>query len=78
MTYAGYDSDYGYNVIIDHGGGLETRYAHCSSLSVTAGQYVEMGEEIGRVGNTGDSEGPHLHFEVYKYGTRVNPLPYIT
>ncbi len=78
VTYAGYDSDYGYNVIIDHGGGLETRYAHCSSLSVTAGQYVEMGEEIGRVGNTGDSEGPHLHFEVYKYGTRVNPLPYIT
>ncbi len=78
VTYAGYDSDYGYNVIIDHGGGLKTRYAHCSSLSVTAGQYVEMGEEIGRVGNTGDSEGPHLHFEVYKYGTRVNPLPYIT
>ncbi|HIR53797.1 MAG TPA: M23 family metallopeptidase [Candidatus Onthovicinus excrementipullorum] len=58
--------------------GLKTRYAHCSSLNVTAGQYVEVGEVIGRVGNTGRSEGAHLHFEVIRYGQRVNPLPYIT
>ena len=78
VEYAGYRSDYGWNVVIDHGGGLKTRYAHCSSLSITAGQYVEMGEEIGRVGNTGDSDGAHLHFEVIVNGRRVNPLPYIT
>lgn len=79
VEHAAYDWDYGYNVIIDHGGGLKTRYAHCSSLSVTAGQYVEMGEVIGRVGNTGAlSRGAHLHFEVIRYGERINPLPYIT
>ena len=78
VEYADFRDDYGWNVIIDHGGGLKTRYAHCSSLNVTAGQYVEVGEVIGRVGNTGRSEGAHLHFEVIRYGQRVNPLPYIT
>lgn len=79
VEHATYDWDYGYNVIINHGGGLKTRYAHCSSISVAAGQYVEMGDEIGRVGNTGKlSRGAHLHFEVIRYGERINPLPYIT
>lgn len=79
VEHATYDWDYGYNVIINHGGGLKTRYAHCSSICVTEGQYVEMGDEIGRVGNTGKlSRGAHLHFEVIRYGERINPLPYIT
>lgn len=78
VEYAGYDGDYGYNIIINHGSGLKTRYAHCSSLGVSYGEYVEKGQAIGRVGSTGNSTGPHLHFEVYKYGTRVNPLDYIS
>lgn len=77
VEYAGYRSDYGYNVVINHGGGVKTRYAHCSSLGVSAGEYVEKGQAIGRVGSTGQSTGAHLHFEVYVNGSRVNPLPYI-
>ena len=78
VEYAGYDSDYGYNVIINHGGGLKTRYAHCSSLGVSYGEYVEKGQAIARVGNTGNSYGAHLHFEVIVNGSRVNPLNYIS
>lgn len=78
VEYAGYDSDYGYNVIINHGGGLKTRYAHCSSLGVSSGEYVEKGQAIARVGNTGNSFGAHLHFEVIVNGSRVNPLGYIS
>ena len=78
VEYAAYDGDYGYNIIINHGGGLKTRYAHCSSMGVSYGEYVEKGQAIGRVGSTGRSTGPHLHFEVYQYGTRVNPMGYIS
>ena len=77
VVYSGYDSDYGYNVIIDHGTGIKTRYAHASELYVSAGQVVSGGEHIAAVGSTGYSTGNHLHFEVIVNGTRVNPAPYI-
>lgn len=67
---------YGYHVKIDHGGGMETLYAHCSAIAVTAGQPVQQGEVIGYVGSTGNSTGDHLHFEVWENGQKVNALNY--
>jgi len=72
------NSGYGNYVVIQHDDGtLSTLYAHCSSVSVKVGQRVEQGDVIGKVGNTGNSTGPHLHFEVRKNGTPVNPDQYI-
>jgi len=68
---------YGYNVIIEHGGGISTLYGHMSSIDVVQGQYVEKGEVIGAEGSTGRSTGPHVHFEVRINGAKVNPLSYI-
>ncbi len=77
VVYAGWYYDYGYYVKIDHGNGLYTTYAHLYSISVVEGQLVSNGQQIGRVGNSGYSKGPHLHFEVIKDGVRVNPKKYI-
>ena len=77
VEYAGWDGAYGNCIVINHGNGLKTRYAHCMTLYVSSGEYVERGEVIGLVGSTGRVTGPHLHFEVIRNGTRVNPLPYI-
>lgn len=68
---------YGYCVDIDHGNGYATRYAHCSSLTVSTGTYVQKGQIIGYVGNTGQSYGAHLHFEIRYNGTPVNPSNYV-
>lgn len=72
-----YSESYGYNVLIYHGDGIETRYAHLSALNVVQGEYVEQNQIVGWSGNTGDSTGPHLHFEVIKRGVHVDPLKYI-
>lgn len=77
VTFAGWDGNYGKCVVINHGNGLVTRYAHCSSLSVSVGDSVSRGQTIGTRGSTGRSSGPHLHFEVMSGGSRVNPLNYL-
>ena len=77
VTFAGYSGAYGYLIKIDHGDGFATWYAHCSRISVSAGQKVYKGQSIGAVGSTGRSTGPHLHFQVMKNGTAVNPLRYL-
>ena len=76
IVYAGWYYNYGYYVKIDHGNGLYTTYAHLNSISVVQGQRVSNGQQIGKVGNTGYSTGPHLHFEVIKNGVKVNPKNY--
>jgi murein DD-endopeptidase MepM/ murein hydrolase activator NlpD len=68
---------YGYNVIINHGGGVSTLYGHMSQIDVNVGDYVEAGQLIGAEGSTGRSTGPHVHFEVRIGGSMVNPLSYI-
>lgn len=70
-------SSYGLYIAIEHGGDLQTRYAHMSRLAVRAGQQVRKGDVIGYVGSTGRSTGPHLHYEVRVAGQAVNPLPYM-
>ncbi len=76
VTLAGWNSGYGNCVIIDHGGGRATLYAHMSSFCVSAGQRVERGQHIGNVGSTGNSRGPHLHFEVLINGAAVDPMQF--
>jgi len=72
-----YNDGYGNYIIIDHGNGVKTLYAHCSKLYVSVGQYVAQGESIGAVGNTGNSTGPHLHLEVIVNGLKYNPQYYV-
>lgn len=71
------DSAFGYYILINHGNGKLTRYAHCSKLIVKEGQYVNRGQKIAEVGSTGNSTGPHLHFEVYINNKRENPRKYL-
>lgn len=70
-------SSYGLYIAIEHGGDIETRYAHMSRLAVAAGERVKKGDVIGYVGSTGRSTGPHLHYEVRVSGQAVNPIPYM-
>jgi murein DD-endopeptidase MepM/ murein hydrolase activator NlpD len=71
---AGWSGGYGLMIAIDHPGGMETRYGHLSRVAVTNGQYVPAGTLIGYVGSTGDSTGPHLHYEIRIDGQPINPL----
>ena len=77
VIFAGWYGGYGQTVIIDHGGGLSTLYAHNSRLLVQEGQSVQQGQAISAVGSTGLSTGPHLHFEVRQNGNPVDPAGYL-
>ena len=78
VSFAGYDdSGFGNLIIIDHGHGLKTYYAHLSEIKTEIGKKVKRWNQIGAVGNTGRSRGPHLHYEVRIYGVPVNPTNYI-
>lgn len=74
VLISGWNDSYGNQVLLDNGAGLSTRYAHMTQTAVTAGEAVTAGQVIGYVGNTGDSTGFHLHFEVMQNGVRVNPM----
>ena len=78
VTKAEYNKYYGNMVIIDHGGGVQTLYAHGSEIVVKLGQLVAQGETVLKVGSTGYSTGPHAHFEIRINGDTVNPLDYVT
>ena len=77
VTFSGSKGSYGYMVVVNHGNGIETYYAHCSKLYVSAGQQVNQGDIIAAVGNTGNSTGPHLHLEVRVNGVAYNPQNYV-
>jgi len=77
VAYAGWEQGYGNFTCIDRGDGLATCYGHQSAILVSVGQSVQAGQLIGRVGTTGWSTGPHLHFEVRLDGTPVDPVPYL-
>lgn len=77
VIYAAWMSGYGNLVVVDHGDGLSTAYAHNSSLAVSVGQPVAAGEVVSYSGNTGNSTGPHVHFEVRVNGAAVDPLGYL-
>jgi murein DD-endopeptidase MepM/ murein hydrolase activator NlpD len=77
VTFAGFRSDFGWMVEIEHGNGLSTRYAHASRLLVKPGAVVAPGEQIATVGSTGRSTGPHLHYEVLRHGGHLDPRAYL-
>ncbi|WP_277667554.1 M23 family metallopeptidase [Novosphingobium lindaniclasticum] len=73
VVQSGWSGGYGLAVTIDHGNGLQTRYAHLSRLGVMAGEDVRSGELVGLVGSTGRSTGPHLHYELRRFGRPIDP-----
>lgn len=75
VRYAGWQSGYGNVVWIDHGGAVLTVYAHLSALRVTTGQVVDGGQLIAESGASGHATGPHLHFEIWRWGRQTDPLP---
>ena len=77
VTFSGYSGGYGNMLIITHSNGVQTYYGHCSKLYVSAGTTVSQGQKIAAVGSTGNSTGPHLHFEVRKNGVTYNPQNYV-
>lgn len=77
VTYSGWKGSYGNLIIITHGNGVQTYYAHCSELYVTAGTKVSQGQKIAAVGSTGNSTGPHLHLEIRVNGVAQNPQNYL-
>jgi murein DD-endopeptidase MepM/ murein hydrolase activator NlpD len=77
LATGGWNAGYGNHVIIDHGNGFATLYAHMNSIFVKPGESVVAGQQIGSVGNTGNSTGPHLHFEIRYQGVPRDPLSYL-
>ena len=77
VSFAGWKGSYGNMIVINHGNGVQTLYGHCSSLIAKAGDKVSQGQVIAKVGSTGRSTGPHLHFEIRINGSSINPQSYI-
>lgn len=75
VRFAGVQGDYGNVVWIDHGGDVLSVYAHLSNLDVRTGDSVSPGQVLGRSGSSGNASGPHLHFEVWRWGRPVDPVP---
>ena len=79
VVYGSYGgSGYGNYVVVDHGGGYTTLYAHCSRVNASSGQMVRMGDPIAEVGDTGDATGFHLHFELHHNNIYLNPVYYVS
>ncbi|MBO4277837.1 MAG: M23 family metallopeptidase [Clostridia bacterium] len=77
VTFAGWRGGYGNCVVVDHGDGMETLYAHLYRIGVEVGQELKAGDQVGNIGSTGNSTGPHLHFEVHIDGIAVDPLLFV-
>ena len=77
VTFSGKKGSYGNLIIVDHGNGVETWYGHCSKLYAKVGDTVTAGDVVAAVGSTGNSTGPHLHFEIRINGECVNPQSYV-
>ena len=77
VTFSGWKGSYGYLLVVTHSNGVQTYYGHCSKLYVSAGQSVSQGQNIAAVGSTGNSTGPHLHFEIRVNGVAYNPQNYL-
>ena len=77
VIWAGWRGGYGYTIIIDHGSGYISLYGHLDDYYVERGQYVRGGQRIASMGNTGNSTGPHLHFEIQKNGEPVDPAGFL-
>lgn len=77
VEFAGVKSGFGNCIILKHGNGFETLYGHLSKILVKVGQQIDIGELIGLIGSTGRSTGPHLHYEVHRYGKKINPSSFL-
>ncbi len=78
VEYAGLKGGFGNCIMIKHGNGFETLYGHLSKILVSVGDKIDIGEQIGRIGSTGRSTGPHLHYEVHHNGEKINPESFLT
>jgi len=77
VTFCGWSGGWGLNMVVKHTGTISTRYAHCSAIDVAVGQEIQRGDLIARVGSTGRSVGPHLHYEVLENGVQIDPEDFI-
>lgn len=78
VKFAGRNGGFGNCIIIKHGNGFETLYGHLSKILVKRGQKIEIGQHIGNIGSTGRSTGPHLHYEIHRYGKKINPESFLS
>jgi murein DD-endopeptidase MepM/ murein hydrolase activator NlpD len=78
VEFAGRRGGFGNCIILKHGNGFETLYGHLSKIVVSVGQQIEIGQQIGNIGSTGRSTGPHLHYEVHRNGQKINPEAFLT
>lgn len=77
VAFSGSKGGYGNCIILNHGNGFETLYGHLSKILVKTGEQINIGQQIGKIGSTGRSTGPHLHYEIHKYGQKINPQPFL-